>query len=342
MAPDTQRVVGSAASDAASTTGQKPKAKGRALKVLAPKTIAKNRLDIYERNATDSPLLRLPPEIRNRIWHMLLGGKTLHITTNNGRPRHAICQGDTDDDDAADRIKGLENGCDRETHGSRHRNCTLFAWDFLARCPDCLRLDVLRVCRQTHAEAAFLPYQSNVFSFCAEDSLTTLLKTLVPAQARAIRSIVLCGHIHRRQNRTKLISNKLGGLRKLTYFVEFQSWSSGSRFRYAHYNVTVAEETHTALQYERLPLTCATVAAYNVTTRSNIAAADLVPKALLLEWAADMEKRLVSAWDQAAFERSVAEKKARSEEERAPKEDIMRERKKSSRTGHGLRPAKAC
>ena len=47
-------------------------------------------------NATESPLLRCPPEVRNRIWYFALCGKTVHLTGRKVAGRlhihHAVCQ----------------------------------------------------------------------------------------------------------------------------------------------------------------------------------------------------------------------------------------------------------
>ncbi|KAF1835439.1 hypothetical protein BDW02DRAFT_495992 [Decorospora gaudefroyi] len=55
-------------------------------------------LKIARQNQQDSPLLRLPPEIRNRIFGYVLGGKTFHIEysvntetiTNTTKSEHAL------------------------------------------------------------------------------------------------------------------------------------------------------------------------------------------------------------------------------------------------------------
>ncbi|KAK4891073.1 hypothetical protein LTR27_010280 [Elasticomyces elasticus] len=50
----------------------------------AAKRVAKDNKAIngnpsYESNATQSPLLGLPPEVRNRIWRYLMCGITIHV-----------------------------------------------------------------------------------------------------------------------------------------------------------------------------------------------------------------------------------------------------------------------
>jgi hypothetical protein len=41
---------------------------------------------ITTRTSTDSPLLRLPAELRNQIWAYTYGGLTIHVTAQNGLP----------------------------------------------------------------------------------------------------------------------------------------------------------------------------------------------------------------------------------------------------------------
>ncbi|KAI8940194.1 hypothetical protein NX059_003900 [Plenodomus lindquistii] len=78
---------------------------------------------IIKQNA-HSPLLRLPPEIRNQIWQMVLGGKHLSMW--------------------------YINALDFKMHtytavGLKHASA------------------LLRTCRQIYAEAVLYPYQSNIF-----------------------------------------------------------------------------------------------------------------------------------------------------------------------------------
>jgi hypothetical protein len=79
--------------------------KGKRRTILkASSQVSKKRSSLYEENAANSPLLRLPPEIRNRIWSYVLGGgKRVHITSSL---RHAVCVHDESGHQEAKRISG--------------------------------------------------------------------------------------------------------------------------------------------------------------------------------------------------------------------------------------------
>ncbi|KAK3654420.1 hypothetical protein LTR56_004050 [Elasticomyces elasticus] len=74
----------------------RPKKKSRRMKVLSTPKLSAQQKQIYESNRSNSPLLRLAPEIRNRIFSILLGEKTIHISsyTTKGSPvvMHSIYQ----------------------------------------------------------------------------------------------------------------------------------------------------------------------------------------------------------------------------------------------------------
>lgn len=307
----------------------------------------------YEQNATDSPLLRLPPELRNRIWCMVLGGKTIHVnympsywSITDGTPRavHSICQTSTDDHVFAADIKALE--FEEEFtfvhYEDRHQKCQL--WGPCTRPLDDLHLGVLQVCRQIHQEAALLPYQDNTFSTWDPDSLTMFLKVLLPAQARAIRSIVLnvCADDHDDSKAfATLLQNNLHGLQQLSVFAPF--WNTWHTHLFYEVKAAGGESgvAGALLAFERLPIQSAIIAAYNKQEEhyqppryAPAPRSSFIAKSDLSEWAAEMEKRLTTPWDQAAFNARVAA-------EQAGKEEAERARKKQNRAGGRLRPAKS-
>lgn len=88
------------------------------------------------RNNQDSPLLRLPPEIRNRIWHLALGGKLIRHNVY-GRGRYRM----------------MPRPSEREN-----------------------AFDLLRTCRQIYAETALLPFSANTFSWSFYSNLGTSVR----------------------------------------------------------------------------------------------------------------------------------------------------------------------
>lgn len=63
-------------------------------------------------NTTQSPLMSLPPEVRNRIWEDALGRHTLHLDWSNSRrngsaerPKVSVCVAGEDDAHTAELIR---------------------------------------------------------------------------------------------------------------------------------------------------------------------------------------------------------------------------------------------
>src|SRR4051812_1008942 len=92
--------------------------------------------DSKQWNETRSPLLRLPAELRNNIYEYVLGGKSICLTTRNGKPVGEICP----------RIDppGTGYSSDDRLYGV---------------------LQLLYVCRQIYVEARFLSFTINVFPY---------------------------------------------------------------------------------------------------------------------------------------------------------------------------------
>ncbi|OCL10800.1 hypothetical protein AOQ84DRAFT_336894 [Glonium stellatum] len=108
-----------------------------------------------ERNAQESPLLKLPGELRNKIWNYVLGDRTLHI-------EHTAAN-------------------DLTAEGERPRDLTNRG----------LSLCCLRVCRQIYTEARHLPYSSNTFAFRNTSTYQFFTPSLLPKQRRLITKLNL-------------------------------------------------------------------------------------------------------------------------------------------------------
>ncbi|KAF3046619.1 hypothetical protein E8E12_011254 [Didymella heteroderae] len=101
---------------------------------------------------SQSPLLRLPPELRNRIWEYTLGGHVFDVTTRGIFKRRKRI------------FKAKVWGLPKNT----------FA--------------LLGVCRQIYAETVLLPYRHNAFNFKSEDAFDWAL-CLRPVQQQLISKI---------------------------------------------------------------------------------------------------------------------------------------------------------
>jgi hypothetical protein len=96
--------------------------------------------------------LRLPPELRSRIWEYVLAGHTPRsVDVNPGRAR----------------IMRMIPSRDKCMHG----------------------MDLLRTCRQIYAETALLPYKTNIFSFSPYTNIKHDLKYMKPFQRAQIDKI---------------------------------------------------------------------------------------------------------------------------------------------------------
>jgi hypothetical protein len=107
-------------------------------------------------NQRQSPLLRLPAELRNRIYEYTLGGNTILINPWFGKPRFRITV------------------------------CDETSWEH----PGCL-VALTAVCRQIHAEARFVPFELNCFHSHAEYASSAFWVHLTPDQKNHIRSVIL-------------------------------------------------------------------------------------------------------------------------------------------------------
>lgn len=134
-------------------------------------------------NAIESPLLRLAPELRNRICEYVLGGNNVHIEkfytigSRVGTLRHVICRRPNGNMESYER-------CSLDwIDDANHHACPKTGSD------DVLSMTLLGVSRQLHRECALLPYSLNTFVFDFEDHLRDFVAGLMPAQLRSIRSV---------------------------------------------------------------------------------------------------------------------------------------------------------
>lgn len=146
------------------------------------------------RNATDSSFLRLPPDIRNRIYHFALGSRRIHVRQ------------------AADGSALIYFGTCHVEEEYQHVHIrtwflfipnTSYHWHsaYARRHSDCTsrhhrsmlgpRWLLLLACRQIYQEAALIPFTSNTFTFEGIACLKQFLLALMPCQARALTRILL-------------------------------------------------------------------------------------------------------------------------------------------------------
>ncbi|KAL1603566.1 hypothetical protein SLS60_005154 [Paraconiothyrium brasiliense] len=113
-------------------------------------------VEIVRRNATESPLLRLPAEIRNCIFKYALGGDTIEVARTFD--------------------------CDVPHHKESKA---------MPMCPQCrgyfdaVPFPLIQVCRMVYAETAILGYALNTFAFCDGFSGIRAMLKWVPKQLHA-------------------------------------------------------------------------------------------------------------------------------------------------------------
>ncbi|RMY46532.1 hypothetical protein D0865_09228 [Hortaea werneckii] len=181
---------------------------------------------IQARNNRASPFLRLPPEIRNRIYDFCLGKRVIHISTTtcekaergsypNNELRgtvkaspsppfvkfiHVICDGSVD---AERNIWGNSEDTSQPevpsyyAYYARHSQCTeRLKCGEKKRATHSLPLSLIRVCRDIHREAALIPYANNTFAFGNVAELELFItKSLLAPQRAAIKTLQIYGHM---------------------------------------------------------------------------------------------------------------------------------------------------
>ena len=181
------------------------------------------RLCSIERNAKESPLLRLPLELRNRIYETIFGNRLIHIVWSETRSqsvqtnvwshwRHIVCLSDSAEnqpdgdlhspDTARTRVMRPHSMCEQYLNGT----CAGYGeghFDDDGRPAfevevlqgedyrQVVNLSLLRVCRQTYIESHEIIWATNTFSFYDPDSFYQFVTDRYPYQLSGWRSLRL-------------------------------------------------------------------------------------------------------------------------------------------------------
>lgn len=156
-------------------------------------------------NATASPFLRLPPEVRCRIYDYLFGSNTIHIIgvdvfdrwgswDAERETQYSLGHCQSPRDHRAVPRRFVEHTDILSIHEQDVRGCTIHRGESTAVTARNLGLDLLLVSRQIYHEAVLKPFSESVFHhetqryrhYCL---LRHFLNALVPAQARAIANL---------------------------------------------------------------------------------------------------------------------------------------------------------
>ena len=189
-------------------------------------------------NAATSQFLRLPPEIRSRIYDYVFGSKPvsiqpyLHVEQRPKRVGYKIsmCTCEHDHTQLSPRVRFYDHEKDLERVCTEAcPNCTAGA---AQRSPACksLSLQSLQVCRQIYHEAALKPFQQASFNYNFDNycykgqGLQAFLRALVPVQAKAITHLRLSSLGPTFLKTTTL--SKMKGLKHLEIHLDFRIKSS--------------------------------------------------------------------------------------------------------------------
>lgn len=144
--------------------------------------------DSERSNSANAPLFKLPSELRNRIWNFVFDVGGLHISYDPysyHRFTKKICITGQHESEAAQEIRNSQIYDPSKAFIPRHHACIESTnWKAFAQI-----LNVLKVSRQVHAEAALLPYQLNTFYFNSYDAFTCFRDGLGTDHRRAARSV---------------------------------------------------------------------------------------------------------------------------------------------------------
>ncbi|OCL14808.1 hypothetical protein AOQ84DRAFT_230289 [Glonium stellatum] len=152
---------------------------------------------ILERNSNQSPLLRLPAEVRNQIYEYALSRELVHVDVQGKESSrevcHWLCSAVISEQEAYDQSQvPLEIHHDDQIplYSTRHERCVkpTSRRGSLGRRQKVLHMELLRSCKQVYQETALLPYTHNTFSFSSPDALTCFISTLIPDQRCALRA----------------------------------------------------------------------------------------------------------------------------------------------------------
>ena len=262
----------------------------------------------------ESPLLRLPAEIRNHIWSSLFCNSLIIVRLENDGSTltHSVCQEVNNELQLVNSLKDAGN-VQRWAHEDIHQECRS-SWNSEKR------LDVLRACRQIHQEAALLPFSENSFCFTSGRALHIFLKATIPQQVRAIKSISIATQlkpddfsVEERKDFERLVRRRLAKIDALAIAVEVNKPKLALAF--THVEIFRTMLTSQVLRLHRFSLKDVRVGIY---CTNDVPIHKVIPFQVARNWEAELEQKLLIAW---------APKKKRREEEEGRKARRLRKRR---------------
>ena len=193
-----------------------------------------DRLISSVRNSTDSPFFKLPPELRNRIYRLVLGDRPIHVRARtlrtHSKSKLSFCK--AADTGLAPAVKTNEQssavhvyrsklhryGPPSSSYDQLHRAC--LRTSHAAAAPISQILDLVLVSRQIHREAALIVFASNRFRFHGVGSLEWFAESLAPCQLRALMSITVSIQSGKKAAMTRSVLKSFSGVRSLSVAFE--------------------------------------------------------------------------------------------------------------------------
>lgn len=144
------------------------------------------------RNHSSSPFLRLPPEIRNRIYGLVLGGNHLWISHSLSELDFRKPEEKTTSEGAPCEHSGQWFHQGGKFHHRTVERLTIGGYEkdygYCVRHRD--HLGLLRICRQIYTEAALLPYTLNTFTFAKDSVRRSFEQSARPGMKKAQKKAV--------------------------------------------------------------------------------------------------------------------------------------------------------
>ena len=162
--------------------------------------------DIRACKNAESPFLRLPLEVKTRIYEFVCGGQTIHIVSNLALSRrvflsHYLCCEELSEEETQEKFDTSQAAWYAPETADRHEHCAAHSvsnFQSSTYSPDrkpCRLLtekfetNVLHCCRQMYLESRFVPYYANTFCFDSAKALNQFCREIPEQYRAAIRSL---------------------------------------------------------------------------------------------------------------------------------------------------------
>lgn len=140
-----------------------------------------------------SPLTRLPAELREIIYALVLGGNDIHVSIHRtgGKPAFSTCTENTSHHDIITSLKQRNDGDFNFPQQLDHYNCATHAAGPALPRPVRLNTSLLLTCREVYEEAVLVPWKANTFIFSSFPDVLAFAAALPARKASAVAGLCL-------------------------------------------------------------------------------------------------------------------------------------------------------